>query len=134
MQKNKSPVAAGISIGALLSIGLSVLLSGGTALLMLDGQTGIEKMHYFTLSIQFVAIFVGAMAAMKLTGKAPALVGGISVAIYLFILLATNILFFQGDISDIWSTLLAVVLGCIFACTLCMAKPRKKKYKKIHNR
>lgn len=133
-EKTKRSSMSGLGIGALLAILLSILLSGCAALLVVEGHVQVEKMHYFTLCIQYLAVLLGALTAAKLTGKAPALMCGIIAMVYIFLLLAVNILFLEGGISSIWGPLLVIGLGWASACAICISKARKVNYRKAHNR
>ena len=134
MPKTKKTSMACITAGLLLSVVVSMILAACAATLILKEYMGIEKTDYMVMAVQYISVAVGAVAASKMSMKAHAVISGIVMAIYLFILVAVNILFLQGGMSRIWSGLLASVMGWATACAICILKPSKKKYRKVLNR
>lgn len=133
-ENKQQSTVAGVLIGVLIAILLSLLMAGGVALLIVKEYTGIEKIQYFSIGIQYLFTVTGGYAATKITTKKPVVICGFVAALCIFLLFAANILLFDSSFMHVWGTLIAVVLGYVSACALCISKPKKPNYRKVHNR
>ena len=134
MVKSKGSLTVSVAIGILLALIVSIVSSGGIGLLVLKEYVSAEETKYFVIGIQYISVVLGSIVAAKTVMKAPALACGIVTLLYVFVLVAVNIIFLSGNMSGVWSGVLASSVGWITGCAICALKPRKNKYSKVRNR
>jgi len=121
-----------ISMGAAVSVLLSVVLGAVLALLMINENVSVDTMEYGVFAVLLLATFTGSLVASLMTGQKYALVAIGLAAICVFAQIAGVVLFFNSSFGAVWTNILATLLGCGASCAVCIsrgAKNRKRKYR-----
>lgn len=116
------PVVAEVGMGLLLTIVTSILLAIGVSVLVSNGTAAESNVRYFAITIQFISSFLGALLAGKRIGQKYAIVCGSVGISYCFILLATTIMFFKSSFTMVGIGIGMCVAGCMAACAICMIR------------
>ena len=118
-------------MGALTSLGITLVGSAGLAWLIHRERMEMEQVGYGTLGMLLLASFLGAMTAWRKIRRRRMLVCAASGAVYLGILLAIPALFFGGQYSGVWATVLLVLAGSLTAGLLGLRQGRGVAKRKI---
>ena len=132
--KEKQNMPVGIFIGVCIALALTFLFSALLALLIVHEHVNINKTGLFTFTITVISSLVSAVIAGKSTQAKPALSCGLSAIIYGLIILGIGILFFDGRLQGIWTSLVAIIIGYLGACTICISKKKGSHIRKLHSR
>lgn len=125
-EKNGRSTTTNIMIGVVLTISVTILLSAAAATLVLSGFLDETKLKLAAYSIMFLSVFSGATISSRKTDAHIAIVDAAITAIYMFLLVAINIVVFSGSFSHLWIGL-AVVLTAATTSMLFSAKGIKHK-------
>ena len=106
----KRPVIA-VAIGAITSIVLTVASAAIFASLVTSGKLPPETIQKIVWPTQCIACAIGCFVSTVLAGNKIAILSAASAAVYLFILLAGNIVFMGGDMQGIGSGIISVLFG-----------------------
>ena len=124
-------IPAGIGLGVLLSLGISLAGSAITAYLLISERMTVEGIGWGALVILAVSSFAGAILAFRLvkTNRLPVC---LSVGVgYILVLLGGTALFFGGQYQGIVAAVVTVLLASTVAGIICFkskkATVRKKK-------
>ena len=118
-------------MGALFSVGATLVLTAVLAKLV-EGETiPQEKIGYGIMVILVLSAFTGSMAAFGRIKRQRLLVCGLSGAIYFAVLMSMTALFFGGQYSAVGTTALLILLGSAAAALLGLKQGRGVKRKKI---
>ena len=121
----------GLALGALFSVGATLVLTAVLAKLV-EGETiPQEKIGYGIMAILVLSAFTGSMAAFGRIKRQRLLVCGLSGAIYFAVLMSMTALFFGGQYSAVGTTALLILLGSAAAALLGLKQGRGVKRKKI---
>lgn len=136
MHNKKSKVSCslfcGAGIGAIAAILLSLILAATVALMILNETVGEDALQYFTFAILVLSVFTGALTANKLVMRKYALVTAAVAAAYLVVLISVALLCFDGVLTGVLLGVLAVGVGGIASCAVCIrmnSKDKKRKYR-----
>ena len=121
------PWAAALGYGTALL--LTVLLSGGAALLLGREQIGENRMGELTLGVLLTASFAGTMAAEARAGEQRLPVGLTVGCLYLLTLLLMGAVFFGGQYHGVWAKT-GVILAGAGGAVLAVPGGRKSKRKR----
>ena len=125
-------ITAGSVISVIAMIAGSVLLST----LLLNETLSLNSSKFAVNIVQFLAVSIGAISAMKLTGSQKKLIAaGMTVFILLFILVGGNILIYDGDFQGIVGGIIAALLGlCVSILSQLPSKSGGVRRKKLYSR
>ena len=140
MGKGKAAKSASIPIslaaGSLAGILITVFICGIIAWFIYSGTISENAMNYgTTAAILCGSILCASISYGRIQGK-PLWICMAAAGIYFFLLLALNILFFEGRISKVGVTAL-LILGGAFIPAILASRGRggtKKKHKKVRYR
>ena len=105
--------AIAVVIGLTVSFILSLLLSAVAAWAVSDGKLQENAIGAAVWPIQFIATAIGCLIATLLMGSMPAIISAVCGGAYLLLLIAINILFFDGSMGGIGSGVLSVLCGTL---------------------
>lgn len=132
-QKKRNTVTE-IVKGVVMALGLTVL-SVAILAAMIQNESVSEMSAGIWISVTvIVSVMVGTIFAAVRIGERNAVVCGITALGYAFVLLASGILFFDGDIRGAGSRLLTILVGAAIGCTISMKKSVKKPKWKMRSR
>lgn len=124
IKKDEKSMTSGVAIGVLLSVMSSLLLAVGTAGLITNEKLSEGGIHYFALLITLISGMVGGLVAGKIVGSKYAVVTGLTGLVYLLVLIAVGILFFDGGFNMLWTSTAAIAVGAAASCVLCITGTR----------
>lgn len=124
----------GIVIGTFSAIGITLAFAAILASMIVNEQIGINSLQYCIFVITTISALAGSVTAGKYTNEKPAISCGIAALIYGLILMFVGILFFDGGFKGVWTSLISIVIGCLFACTICLRKKGRGYGRKRHHR
>lgn len=119
-------IPAGLAIGWVMQILLTMALCLMLAALILSGRVGQEALGYSVPVILIVTAYAGAAASCKLVGHHNLILCLSSAALYLGTLLAIALLLFDGEIRAFWISALLVLGGAMAAMLLCSVPKRSR--------
>lgn len=120
---------AAILIGAVFAIAVSVLLAAITAALITNGRIGEGSIVFIPYIIIFLGITTGSILCnLRAEGKY-AIINTAVAAIYLFLLVASNIIFFDGVFNKLWLVILTMIVTIALSSFVSVNshKPKKRK-------
>ncbi len=123
-------VWVGVSISLLLSIVLAMLL----AVLVVSERFSENSIKYAVPVITMIGTMIGSMVAGKKHNEKLAILAAAVGGIYLFLLVAVGVLFFDGGFHNLGLRLLSTAVGCVCSCAICIrgkgsGKKRKRPYR-----
>ena len=124
-------MAAGLAVGGLTSLGITLAGSAGLAWLIHREIMEMEDLGYGILVMLLAASFLGAVTAYRKIRRRRMVVCTASGGVYLGILLAIPALFFGGQYGGVWVTAMPVMAGSIGAGLLGLGQGRGGKRRKI---
>ncbi len=119
-----------ITIGAGVSVAVTILVSIISALAISNESLPQERIGLISALSQILSAFVGCMVATILAGRMPAVVSAITCAVYMTLLICSNILFMDGDLSRVGAGVLFILLGGVLAVGVKLLSRKGKKIKK----
>lgn len=119
-ERNNQPITLCIAIGVFVAILVSVLLAMLMTVLIINERVSETSIQYFDFAILLVASFCGGMVATQQTGEKRVLVSGLTAVTYCLFLVASGILFFDGGFQNLWTSAVAIAVGGIGSCVLCV--------------
>ena len=122
---------AGLAVGALFSLGATLILAAVLAKLVESETIPVEKIGYGIMILTVLSAFTGAMVSFSRIKRQRLLVCGVSGAIYFAILMSITALFFGGQYSAVGITALLVLGGSAAAAFLGLRQRGGRKRKKI---
>ena len=102
----------GLGIGALVSLGITGMLSALTAWLILGGRLPEDSVGYCAVVILLVSSAAGAATAIGRIKRRRFQMGMASGGVYFACLLAVTALFFGGQYEGMGVTALMILCGC----------------------
>lgn len=117
-ERNDQSVIAGVIIGVLVAMLVSILLAMILAVLVVNERVSEDTMHYYAFVILLVATLVGGLFAAKQTRGKCALASGLTALVYCLLLVGAGILFFDGGLQNLWTSVTAIAVGYVGACAL----------------
>lgn len=133
-EKTNRSLTQAVGIGVLLSIAITLLAVCISASLIVNERCNESMIGILSNIIAGVSAFIGAFLAVKSTSDKYALISGITVSVYVFLLFAIGILFFESTFYQPWSKVLWAVVGGVFACIIALKKNGNKRSKKSYHR
>ena len=127
-------IAAGIGIGTMVSLVISIVLAALVTSLIAREKINENQMNIFSLGIHYAAVLAGAICAYKITYSKCVLVTGLTALVYLLFMCTTAIVVYDGISPSIWTSILAVGLSFLSACTVCISGGMKHKKRKRASR
>ena len=127
-------IAVGIGIGTVVSFVISLLLAALVTSMIAREKINDNLMNNFSLGIHYAAALAGAICAYRITRSKCMLVTGITSVAYLLLMSVTAIVFFDGISSSVWTSILAVGVGFLSACTVCISGGEKRRKRKRSSR
>lgn len=129
--KHRDAVVSIVS-GILLSASILLLLTGLAAKMLVDGKIEEGNIVWLAPLLLFVASVIGCIFASGARKDEIRIPLWITVANLMIVTCCSFLL--NGPFQSVWSSLLAVLFGCVIACVICMKKParnikRKKRYR-----
>jgi len=121
--KSAKPVIA-IAIGSFISLGVTFLLSMILASMVSSGKIPPEAIGSTVWPVQFISCTMGCIVATAMAGNMPAIVSAVSAAVYLFALLAGNILLMNGNMKGIGSGIFAILCGAFVPIAIRLFRQR----------
>ncbi|MGM9548845.1 MAG: TIGR04086 family membrane protein [Faecousia sp.] len=122
---------AGLAVGALFSLGATLILAAVLAKLVESETIPVEKIGYGIMVLTVLSAFTGAMVSFRGIKRQRLLVCGVSGAIYFAILMSITALFFGGQYSAVGITALLVLGGSAAAALLGLRQSGGRKRTKI---
>lgn len=136
MRKKNMKIAgipAGIGLGSLVGLLLSVLGAAATAALVAGEKMAEQQIPYGTAAVLLLGAFGGAFLASAIAGEKRMIVCiGCGIVFYV-VLLCVTALFFDGTYENIWETAL-LVLGSSAAAGLVGMRKNSTSYKRRNRR
>lgn len=111
---------AAVAWGMLVCVVINLLLGMVLASVVSNERLGENNIGYVTPAIILLSTVAGAVTAGKLHNEKIAILTGTTGALHLLMLIATGIILFDDGFHNIWTSLLAIVLGCLIACAICI--------------
>ena len=127
INKPKVSVIAGVGIGIVAAVVISVLLTALYGALMMNGSVGETPSTVAIFLIRAVSVTVGCFLATILTKEYFLPVIGITAAGYLIVLLGTGIAVFDGSFKNFGSGLVSVLLGGVIPGITKLKAPKKRR-------
>ena len=124
-----SSIPAGIATGALLSLAMTLLLSGILAYLVSRETIDLNAIGYCAMVTLIVSAGIGAWVSAKRIKKMPIQMAGICGLVFYMMLLSITALFFGGQYDAMGVTFLAVLAGSGGGGVLSASRPKKVKRK-----
>lgn len=115
-----------IAIGVIVSFLLTILLSAVSAFMISNAYIQEDAMATINIFIKVVSSFAGCIVAMFLGGQMPAIVSAITCAVYFVILICSNILFMNGEISRVGEGIICILCGGLLAVLLKLMGKKQK--------
>lgn len=116
-----------IVIGLTVAVIVSVLGAALGAALLAKQTVGMPSTWIVADIIQFLSSMLGVLIACKLAEGKYIIISGITAAVYVFLLVSTAILFFDAQMSNWGTSLLAIAIGSGSACAICIMNIEKRK-------
>lgn len=130
-EKDGRSIASGVGIGVLISVFISLILAMAVAALIANDNLSENGMGYFALIIALISAAVGGIVSGKKVGGKYALATGLTGLLYCLVLICVGILFFDGEINSLWTSIVAITVGVVASCVICITgsggKRRRKK-------
>jgi len=123
-------MAKGVGIGILAAIGLSLLLTALVTTMVVRETVTENNIKFYSWGIQYASALLGAIVAYGIVRSKCALMTGITSLAYLFILGTLAVVLYEGITGGIWTSVLAVGLSFLSACTVCISKHGSKRKRK----
>ncbi len=132
-RKEKCSLGIGILIGILISVVISLGLAMLLTNLIINERIEENMIKHLTPVIMLISSLLGCIAGGKLAEEKIAIATGITAALYVLILTATGILFFEGGFRNLWISVLSSIISWICSCAICIRgkgsyKQRKRVY------
>ncbi len=124
------PLPAGVGMGVLISMGITLLLCAGTAWLVLTQRMGEGSLGYCVIAILLLATLAGSGAGAFAVKRQRMIVCVAVGAGYFGMLLMCTALFFGGQYEGIGVTALVILSGCLAAGLLGVKGGKRRKNKK----
>ena len=124
-------IPGGLAVGALFSIGATLLLTAVLAKLVEGETVQQENIGYGVMVILTVSAFTGALVSFGRIKRQRLLVCGLSGLLYFAILMSMTALFFGGQYSSVGVTALLILLGSAVAALLGLKQGGGGRRKKI---
>ena len=124
-------IPGGLAVGALFSIGATLLLTAVLAKLVEGETVQQENIGYGVMVILTVSAFTGALVSFGRIKRQRLLVCGLSGLLYFVILMSMTALFFGGQYSSVGVTALLILLGSAVAALLGLKQGGGGRRKKI---
>ncbi len=124
----------GLVLGAVVSLGVTILMSSLLAKMINDGMMKAENIGYGIMVLLLAASFTGALTACSRIKRRRMLVCGLEGLIYFGILLSITALFFGGQYSGVGVTALLIMAGSFCAALLGLRQGRGVKGRKPRRR
>ncbi len=125
-----SAFAVNILTGAVLSILTGAFLVMITAAVMVKGAIPQTSSTYILYIILFVSTFLGSVYCCHRAEGKYAIISFGNIAICLFALIATNIIFFHGEFNKLWISLIVTIASGASSCCIASTGKRPKKRRK----
>lgn len=132
--KANRPIFYKVTIGVLIFITLSLILSGLLSTLVLNERIKETMITPVILGVTAISTFSGSIVAVKDAKDKYALITGVMAFVYCFALIAGGVLLFESGFQNIWKDLLAIVIGNIFACVIALRQSSGKRKKRRNPR
>ncbi len=118
-----------ITKGSAFSIAASLLLAAIAAVLITDGKLNEDTMKFIPYAITFISLATGTILCNIRTEGKYAIINAAIALIYLFVLVASNIIFFDGEFNNLWIVLLTMVAVIVISSLISIKahKPKKRR-------
>ena len=118
-----------LALGVLSTVLTGVILAGVLAFLVVSGRLSETGMGYGVIVAHFVAALIGSLIAGAGNGRNGFARGGALAAIYMAILMAAGLLFFEGIANPV-AGLIAAGAGAMLLPVLQITTKRSKPWRK----
>jgi len=119
-----------ITAGAGVCVVIAILISIISALLISNESLAQEAVNIISVLTQIIAAFVGCTVAIILSGRMPAVISAITCGVYFLILICSNILLMNGELSGVGKGILSILGGGFLAVGIKLLGGKRKKIKK----
>ena len=132
-QSSKNTFIKAETVGLLIGVFAMVLCAALIAYLILKEILPITSVGYVGFIVLYVSALFGNMSAVKIA-KANTLVNGLIYAgLYMLIMLILNVTIFNAPTSNLFVSLISVVLGSITVCVNTLIPKKNRGYKKLRH-
>ena len=132
--RQKQGMPMGILIGVTTALLFAFVLSALAALLIINDRIDPGRVRLLTFFTTVVSSLISGVVTGKITQSKPAISCGITVITYGLILLAVGILFFDGGLHGVWTSIAAMAIGYVGACTICISRKKRSPIRKVRSR
>lgn len=119
-EKAGRSMSGSVGIGALIAVAVSVIMAMALSALIVNERIDEDVMQYFSFAILLVSAFAGCMLAGKRTEGKYAMATGLTALTYCVILMGAGILLFDGGFRNLWTSIIAIMIGCVLSCAICI--------------
>lgn len=131
VNKGKTMSAAtAVGFGTGMCIFISGLIAAVTALLINSEKIPQESVGIASVFTHLIASALGCLTAVILCDRMPAIVSGVTCAVYFVLLLGVNILLMDGQFSGVGGGVIAIAIGGILSLLPTLIKRKGKKQKR----
>ena len=120
----------GIGIGVVAAILITMILSTLVTFLIINENIDAYSMGYYAFGIVLIASFIGCVISGKLIMERVAILSGAVALVYLLMIVAIGVLFFDGSVAGVWTRLVAVAISGVVSCAFCIRGKRNGKKRK----
>lgn len=127
---SKYSAGMGIGIGTGLAIITYLVLAIAVTALVLNERIKEDTIKNLVPFLTLIATTVGAVSACKLSKNKIAVVSVSTALLFLLVLVATGIFFFEGGFYNLWTSLASIVFGCVISCAICIREKKGSRKRK----
>ena len=129
-QNNRSKISI-IMIGSAVSLAITLLFSALITSLILNGAVDASNMCVMLYATIFLSVLVGSLVSCHMASGSYGVINIIIAGIYLFIIISTNIILFNGTFKRMWLTLIIVAAASLLTSILSVKGRGLKRNKKF---
>ena len=128
--KSKSvgnPLWRSVLFGDMIAVFVSLAFSAIMAYLVSKGRFGEEFIDYASVGVVFLSTFVGCIVAGKRSNRKIAVCCGVTAVVFVLFLCSLTIFAFDTGFGKIIPPIIALLLGSVMACLICLGKGSRRK-------
>lgn len=124
----------GVLVGILSSVLLSLVCAAFAAMLMVKGNAAESMGKSFAFGITLLSVLLGTFVSCRSVGNKSAKISALVGGGYCFLLIAGNVLLFDGIFRNVALSILMILAGCGLGCVLAMKRGTRRKNKRMRFR
>lgn len=121
--------ATTIMKGVLAAVIITLLLAAVITALTLNGILDESKLKLSSYGIMLLSVFIGTMVIDRNSETQLMVINAAVGAVYMFLLVAINILFFNGSFKKLWVGLIVMTAAAAVSMLLSVKRQKQKTYR-----